>query len=216
MNFFEKLKPFFQIFLSLAFFFPRIKQNHCIAAGFSRFFFNPFFRRISKPMLLQGFRRREHSRSSASEELIWMLFWICPLMSLSSSCPLVLAEGNRSDTVALYSCILVLLTMGFIYLFIVCMLMKYQVSTWFEAQADGIDQETAQSSKFYLHFSCILLIACPHWSLINRWLYAGGICKCLPGCPNLRINREICCLHSVSEFVFWLQLPCFLSLLELL
>lgn len=47
-----------------------------------------------------------------------MLFWICPLMSLSSSCPLVLAEGNRSDTVALYSCILVLLTMGFIYLFI--------------------------------------------------------------------------------------------------
>ncbi|KAJ0436356.1 hypothetical protein HanHA300_Chr16g0589871 [Helianthus annuus] len=38
-------------------------------------------------------RRRGRSRSSVSEELIWMLSLICLLMSLLSSSLLVLAEG---------------------------------------------------------------------------------------------------------------------------
>ncbi|KAJ0735197.1 hypothetical protein HanPI659440_Chr11g0429331 [Helianthus annuus] len=40
-------------------------------------------------------RRRGRSRSSVSEELIWMLSLICLLMSLLSSSLLVLAEGSR-------------------------------------------------------------------------------------------------------------------------
>uniref|UniRef100_A0A251VF84 Uncharacterized protein n=1 Tax=Helianthus annuus TaxID=4232 RepID=A0A251VF84_HELAN len=52
------------------------------------------FRRMLRSMLQQPeHRRRGRSRSSVSEELIWMLSLICLLMSLLSSSLLVLAEG---------------------------------------------------------------------------------------------------------------------------
>ena len=94
--------------------------------------------------LQQDSQRRERSRSSVLEELIWMLSWTCLPMSLSSSFLRVLAGGEREGnlTFVFFSC------PNDLFFLIVILLVWCQVSEGVEEEANGTYQETAQGCTF--------------------------------------------------------------------